>query len=104
MTGRGKPLVMPLSRVARIWPSTRRFASHSASSPPPSFNTIGPYQVFDRNVKCMQKDRAALRNGGERSRVVDYVRDEVADRMMERFLVRYPSISPRSMQQTILIS
>jgi NADH dehydrogenase [ubiquinone] 1 alpha subcomplex assembly factor 5 len=32
----------------------------------------------------MQKDRAALR---EDSRTVDYVREEVADRMMERFSV-----------------
>ncbi len=36
----------------------------------------------------MQKDLSALRNAGEPSRVVDYVRDEVADRMMERFMVR----------------
>ncbi|KAG6861845.1 hypothetical protein C0995_011142 [Termitomyces sp. Mi166 len=48
--------------------------------------TFGPYQVFDRNVKRIQKDQAATRDGGERSRTVDYVREEVADRMMERFL------------------
>jgi len=34
----------------------------------------------------VQKDRAALREGGKRSRTVDYVREEVAERMMERFL------------------
>ena len=51
-------------------------------------NTVGPYEVFDRKVKRMQRERAALREGGARSRTVDYVREEVADRMMERFLVR----------------
>ncbi|KAJ3561734.1 hypothetical protein NP233_g10014 [Leucocoprinus birnbaumii] len=60
--------------------------SHSASSPPPNLGTVGPYQVFDRNVKSMQRDGAAIRKAGEMSRLVDYVRDEVADRMMERFL------------------
>ncbi|KAJ7068721.1 S-adenosyl-L-methionine-dependent methyltransferase [Mycena amicta] len=46
-------------------------------------HTLGPFQVFDRNAKRIQKDRAALR---ESSRTVDYVRDEVADRIMERFI------------------
>ncbi|KAI0307204.1 S-adenosyl-L-methionine-dependent methyltransferase [Multifurca ochricompacta] len=45
-----------------------------------------PFQVFDRRVKRLQKDRAVAQDGGERSRIVDYVRDEVADRMIERFL------------------
>ena len=49
--------------------------------------TVGPFQVFDRNAKRLQKDRAASRDGGTRSRTVDYVRNEVADRMMERLLV-----------------
>ncbi|KAA1466742.1 S-adenosyl-L-methionine-dependent methyltransferase [Dentipellis sp. KUC8613] len=49
-------------------------------------NTVGPFQVFDRNAKRLQKDRAASRDNGERSRTADYVRTEVADRMMERFL------------------
>jgi len=52
-------------------------------------NSVGPFQVFDRNAKRLQKDRAALHDGGERSRTVDYVRDEVADRMMERFTVSF---------------
>lgn len=88
VTSRGKALTMALSRLARAQLPTRRFASHSTGSSPPSFNTVGPYQVFDRNVKCMQKNRAALRKD---SRMLDYVRDEVADRMMERFLV-HPSL------------
>lgn len=49
--------------------------------------SVGPFQVFDRNVKRLQKDRAASRDDGARSRTVDYVRDEVADRMMERLMV-----------------
>ncbi|KAH9927303.1 S-adenosyl-L-methionine-dependent methyltransferase [Fomitopsis serialis] len=47
---------------------------------------VGPYQVFDRYAKRLQKDNSALREGGARSRTVDYVRDEVADRMIERML------------------
>lgn len=62
----------------------RGFAS---SSPPLRTGTVGSYQVFDRHVKRTQKDQAATRDAGERSRTVDYVREEVADRMMERFIV-----------------
>ncbi|KAF5364269.1 hypothetical protein D9756_000280 [Leucocoprinus leucothites] len=98
---------MSLSRLARIWPSARRYASHSVNSPAPSFNTVGPYQVFDRNVKCMQRDGAASRNGGEQSRLVDYVRDEVAHRMMERFLARPGHFSkllePEKVKKSIMI-
>ena len=36
----------------------------------------------------MQKDCSATRDNGERSRTVDYVREEVADAMIERLLVR----------------
>lgn len=49
--------------------------------------TMQPYMIFDRNAKRKQKDRAALKEGGSCSRQVDYVRDEVADRMVERLLV-----------------
>ncbi|TFY79567.1 hypothetical protein EWM64_g4446 [Hericium alpestre] len=64
---------------------TRGYASVSSTSTI-NPNTVGPFQVFDRNAKRMQKDRAATRDGGDRSRTVDYIRDEVADRLMERFL------------------
>ncbi|KII95277.1 hypothetical protein PLICRDRAFT_48238 [Plicaturopsis crispa FD-325 SS-3] len=64
----------------------RSFAALSSSSPPPNPNTVGPYEVFDRAAKRLQRDRAAAQNGGASSRMVDYVRDEVADRMMERLL------------------
>lgn len=51
--------------------------------------TVGPFQVFDRQVKRKQKDRAAAFQDGRRSRTVDYLRDEIADRMIERFIVCY---------------
>ncbi|KAK7054105.1 S-adenosyl-L-methionine-dependent methyltransferase [Favolaschia claudopus] len=60
-----------------------RRAAVSSGSSPVNPHTLGPFQVFDRDAKRMQKDRAALRDD---SRTVDYVREEVADRMMERFL------------------
>lgn len=42
--------------------------------------------MFDRNAKILQKNGAATRNGGASSTTVDYIRNEVAERMMERFL------------------
>lgn len=63
----------------------RHYASVSSSLNP---NSVGPFQVFDRNAKMMQKDRSAAHDDGERSRTVDYVREEVADAMVERLLVR----------------
>lgn len=64
----------------------RSYASVSSGSVNPG--SVGPFQVFDRNAKMIQKDRSAEREDGSRSRTVDYVREEVADRMMERLLVR----------------
>ncbi|KAI0065953.1 S-adenosyl-L-methionine-dependent methyltransferase [Artomyces pyxidatus] len=73
-----------VQRASRILRHSRYLASVSSSSINPT--SVGPFQVFDRNVKRLQKDRAASHDGGERSRTVDYVRDEVAERMIERFL------------------
>ncbi|CEL59468.1 hypothetical protein RSOLAG1IB_03401 [Rhizoctonia solani AG-1 IB] len=56
---------------------------------------MSPFRLFDRNAKRIQKDRAASRESGERSRTVDYVREEVADRLFERVLDikrRFPHI------------
>lgn len=64
---------------------TRLYASLSSSSPL-NPGAVGPYQVFDRHAKRLQKDRSVTRDGGARSRTVDYVREEVADRMIERLL------------------
>lgn len=73
---------------ARFQRHIRALAAVSPSSvPPPNPNTLGPFQVFDRAAKTIQKDRAAERFAGEASRTVDYIRDEVADRMMERLMV-----------------
>ncbi|KAJ1937312.1 hypothetical protein FBU59_004789, partial [Linderina macrospora] len=43
-----------------------------------------PFEVFDRNAKRMQRDRAATRHLD--SREVDYLRDEVAARVADRLL------------------
>ncbi|KAH9948750.1 S-adenosyl-L-methionine-dependent methyltransferase [Amylocystis lapponica] len=78
------------SITARTYSSVLRSRSlasiSSSSSPPLNPHTVGPFQVFDRAAKRLQKNRAAGREGGARSRTVDYVRDEVADRMIERLL------------------
>lgn len=77
---------MSLARLLLRPQHTRAYATSTPSSPV-NLNTVGPYQVFDRQAKRIQKDRAALLAGGNRSRTVDYLRDEVAERMLERFLV-----------------
>ncbi|KAI9500321.1 S-adenosyl-L-methionine-dependent methyltransferase [Coemansia spiralis] len=46
--------------------------------------TPAPFEVFDRNAKRMQRDRAASRVVN--SREVDYLRDEVAARVADRLL------------------
>ncbi|KAJ2003491.1 hypothetical protein GGI02_001158 [Coemansia sp. RSA 2322] len=43
-----------------------------------------PFEVFDRNAKRMQRNRAASRSAA--SREVDYLRDEVAARVADRLL------------------
>lgn len=43
------------------------------------------FQVFDRNVKLLQKERAA--SDVEQSRTVDYLKDEIAARVADRLLV-----------------
>jgi len=63
---------------------SRTFASVSGTPLNPT--SVGPYQVFDRNAKRLQRDRAATREGGERSRTVDYVRENVADALIERLM------------------
>ena len=45
-------------------------------------------QVFNDNTKYLQRERAAA--DVEASRRVDYLRDEVADRLCERLLVLSP--------------
>lgn len=62
----------------------------------PAFSLCRPYavqapgsptlEVFNEHTKYLQKERAA--SNKERSRQVDYLRDEVALRLAERLLVR----------------
>ncbi|KAG8895921.1 hypothetical protein FRC01_012126 [Tulasnella sp. 417] len=73
-----RPVVSSVRQQSRI-SSKRTFASTLDGS------VLSPFRVFDREVKRMQKDRAAAFKDGEQSRTVDYVRNEVADRLFERF-------------------
>jgi len=68
-----------LSRVPRFY--SRSLASVADVVAPT------PYQIFDRYAKVLQKDRSATPNRVENSRTVDYVRDEIGDRLVERMLV-----------------
>lgn len=68
----------------------RSYASLSPDTPPPT----KPYEVFDEDGKTRQKDRAILRlqeqqDAGELEdpQVLDYIREEVADRITERIEV-----------------
>ncbi|KAF8759837.1 S-adenosyl-L-methionine-dependent methyltransferase [Rhizoctonia solani] len=82
------------SRMPRFRMFARGYATASSGSPFGA-HTMSPFRLFDRNAKRIQKDRAALRDSGERSRTVDYVREEVADRLFERVLDikrRFPHI------------
>jgi len=72
---------------------SRSYALLSPSSPSTDLLTNAPYEVFDRNAKRLQKDRAAIKEGGERSRLVDYLRKEVTERVLERFEVSERVIS-----------
>lgn len=67
--------------------TTRRFAS--ASAPPagqPASSGI-PF-IFDRNVKKLQRDRAGRK---KENRETDYLKDGVADMLVDRLLVRHLS-------------
>lgn len=80
------------------------FAARCLSRPTRSFASIAPanvspFLVFDRRAKQLQKDRAASKNDGADSRTVDYIRNEVADRMLERF-----EVGTTMGQRAILIS
>ena len=59
-------------------PTTRNYALQAPGNP--------TLQVFNRHTKYQQKERAA--RNVERSRQVDYLKNEVAIRLSERLLVR----------------
>lgn len=69
---------LPRPSITRRLCISRDYAVQSPGSP--------TLQVFDRHTKYLQKERAALDK--EKSRQVDYLKDEVAMRLSERLLVR----------------
>jgi hypothetical protein len=85
----------PLSKVlsgtnalkrARVL-TPRPYATLSPYTPPPTT----PYEVFDEPSKARQRDRALIRlrskEGGGDHGVVDYLREELAERLSERIEV-----------------
>ncbi|KAI5847806.1 S-adenosyl-L-methionine-dependent methyltransferase [Morchella snyderi] len=70
-----RPLLPLLARLSQ----RRLLATASNPNAPPTF------QVFNRAFKRLQRDRAAANK--EASRNVDYLKDEVADRLVERILL-----------------
>lgn len=64
---------------------TRAYAIPAAAPRPSATSPANPFTVFDRKVKRLQRDRAA--SDKERSRLTDYVKDEVAANMVDRLLV-----------------
>lgn len=69
------PRIVTRRRICFFIP--RGYATQSPGNP--------AFQVFNRNTKYLQRERAA--NNVERSRRVDYLKDEVAMRLTERLLV-----------------
>jgi NADH dehydrogenase [ubiquinone] 1 alpha subcomplex assembly factor 5 len=86
-----------LSSVTR--PLLRRSLASVASSGSSNPLTVGPFRVFDREAKVIQKNTSATAEGGSRSRTVDYVREEVADRLLERLMVRSPHTTVYSLMK-----
>lgn len=78
-----------LSRPQRYLPAS--YATLSPYTPTPT----AAYEVFDEPSKARQRDRALLRlrskEGGGDVSVVDYLREELAERLSERIEV-FPSI------------
>lgn len=68
-------------------PLQRSYATLSPYTPPPTT----PYEVFDEPSKARQRDRALIRlrseQGGGDTSVVDYLREELAERLSERIEV-----------------
>ncbi|WWC95008.1 hypothetical protein V866_001860 [Kwoniella sp. B9012] len=89
-----RPTARPVARIATPAFIPRSYATLSPHTPPPTT----PYEVFDEPSKDSQKDRAIarLREAGHSSqinsaeidedpvKVVDYIREEIAERLAER--------------------
>lgn len=68
---------LPTSALRRRGPISRRYAVQAPGAP--------TLEIFNQHVKYLQKERAA--SNPEQSRNVEYLRDEVAQRLCERLLV-----------------
>lgn len=83
-----RSLARPSSfQPATLLPSSpaRRPSSSSSGSLPPS--STAPYRVFDRANVLHHRQVAFQKDGGDRSRTVGYLREEIGERVMERFEV-----------------
>lgn len=80
-----RPALHLLNTVAR-----RRLATAAAAAAAAA-TTAAPlsFQVFDRTTKRLQRDRAGLNPAGKST---DYLKDEVAARLVERLLVLRPPL------------
>lgn len=81
-----------LARTIRPSPTFRRTSSSTLDS------KHAPYKVFDRSTLLHHRDLAFGKSNSERSRTVGYLREEIGERVMERFEVR-PSLRPPSLSQ-----
>lgn len=68
------------SGIIRRSASSKQFVRCYATTPK-------AFHIFNRDVKRMQKDRAA--SNVEQSRTVDYLKDEIAARVADRLLVHF---------------
>jgi NADH dehydrogenase [ubiquinone] 1 alpha subcomplex assembly factor 5 len=80
LSGAGLPSLSRQAWLATSAPSIGYYRSYAVQ-------TGGPprFQVFNRHAKWLQKERSAT--NPELSRVTDYLKDEVANRVTERLLV-----------------
>ena len=68
---------LPTSALRKRGNISRRYAVQAPGAP--------TLEIFNQHVKYLQKERAA--SNAEQSRKVEYIRDEVAQRLCERLLV-----------------
>ncbi|KAL8283706.1 hypothetical protein RQP46_005501 [Phenoliferia psychrophenolica] len=88
---RGLPRSLHLPRTPA--PSLRAYASVAGTPRPSASSPASPFIVFDREVKRLQRNRVA--SDKERSRLTDYVKEEVAANMVDRLLDikrRFPTV------------
>lgn len=80
------------ARAHNLPSSSSLRAIEAAARPQRSYAFQAPgsptFEVFNRRIKWMQKERAA--SDVETSRQADYLKDEVATRLCERLLVGHP--------------